>query len=185
VFFFPVLLSPVVVALVWKWILQRDGLLNAVVVGLGGERVPFLADSSWAMFWTIFVSIWAHMGFYTLVILAGLQAIPNDLYEAAEMDGTSRVRVLTHITLPLLWPNLIVVIVLALIKGVQTFDEIFVLTGGGPGTATFLIVQFIYETGFGNQVQNFGLAAAASILLGVMLVVLTAIQFRLTRGRPA
>jgi alpha-1,4-digalacturonate transport system permease protein len=182
-FFFPVLLSPVVVALVWKWILQRDGLLNAAMVGLGGERMLFFVDPHWAMFWAVFVSIWAHMGFYTLIVLAGLQAIPTELYEAAEMDGTPAMRVLWRITLPLLWPNLIVVIVLALIKGVQTFDEIFVLTGGGPGTATYLIVQFIYETGFGNQTQNFGLAAAASILLGVMLVILTFVQFRLTRER--
>lgn len=182
-FFFPVLLSPVVVALVWKWILQRDGLLNAAIVGLGGERILFFIDPHWGMFWAVFVSIWAHMGFYTLIILAGLQAIPTELYEAAEMDGTPAGRVLMRITLPLLWPNLVVVLVLALIKGVQTFDEIFVLTGGGPGTATYLIVQFIYETGFSNQVQNFGLAAAASILLGAMLVVLTFVQFRLTRER--
>ena len=73
------------------------------------------------------------MGFYTLILLAGLQAIPADLYEAAEMDATPRWRVFWRITLPLLWPNMIVVIVLALIRGVQTFDEVFVLTGGGPG----------------------------------------------------
>ncbi len=84
------------------------------------------------MFWAVFVSVWAHMGFYTLILLAGLQAIPADLYEAAEMDGTPPMRVLTRITLPLLWPNLLVVLVLVLIKAVQTFDEVFVLTGGGP-----------------------------------------------------
>src|SRR5262249_36971638 len=72
VFFFPVLLSPVVVALIWKWILQRDGLLNAFIVGAGGERVAFLHDPSWAFFWTVFVSVWAHMGLYTLILLAGL-----------------------------------------------------------------------------------------------------------------
>ncbi|RYE72067.1 MAG: sugar ABC transporter permease, partial [Hyphomicrobiales bacterium] len=90
VYFFPVLLSPVVVALTWKWILQRDGLLNAAITSLGGERILFLVDPSWAMFWIVFVSIWAHMGFYTLILLAGLQAIPADLYEAAEMDATPR-----------------------------------------------------------------------------------------------
>lgn len=117
VYFFPVLLSPVVVALTWKWILQRDGLLNAGITSLGGERILFLVDPSWAMFWIVFVSVWAHMGFYTLILLAGLQAIPADLYEAAEMDATPRWRVFWRITLPLLWPNMIVVIVLALIKG--------------------------------------------------------------------
>jgi alpha-1,4-digalacturonate transport system permease protein len=183
VFFYPVLLSPVVVALIWKWILQRDGVLNAVITAFGGDRVLFLAEPQWAMFWIIFVSTWAHMGFYTLILLAGLQSIPADLYEAAEMDGTSRWRTFRRITMPLLWPTMLVVLVLALIKSVQTFDEVFVLTGGGPGTATQLIVHYIYETAFATQVHNFGLAAAASILLGTVLFILTLIQMRLgSRG---
>jgi alpha-1,4-digalacturonate transport system permease protein len=185
VYFFPVLLSPVVVALIWKWILQRDGLLNAAITTLGGQKILFFIDPSWAMFWAVFVSVWAHMGFYTLILLAGLQAIPTDLYEAAEMDRTARWRVLLRITLPLLWPNLIVVIVLSLIRGVQTFDEVFVLTGGGPGTATLMIVQYIYETAFANQVQNFGLAAAASVVLGVVLFVLTLMQLAVARRKEA
>lgn len=182
-FFFPVLLSPVVVALIWKWILLRDGILNAFLVSIGLDKILFFVDPAWAMFWAIFVSIWAHMGFYTLILLAGLQAIPPDLYEAAEMDGTKRGRVFWRITLPLLWPNMLVVIVLALIKGVQTFDEVFVLTGGGPGTATMFIVQYIYDTGFANQIQNFGLAAAASVLLGTVLLVLTLLQLYLGQRR--
>ena len=180
VFFFPVLLSPVVVALIWKWILHRNGALNALLGTIDVPPILFFIDPNWAMFWAIFVSIWAHMGFYTLILLAGLQAIPQDLYEAAQMDGTRRWRVLRRITLPMLWPNLVVVIILALIKSVQTFDEVFVLTGGGPGTATQLIVQYIYETGFANQVQNFGLAASASYLLAALLVVLTTVYILLT-----
>ena len=183
VYFFPVLLSPVVVALIWKWILQRDGLLNAAITSLGGQKILFFVEPGWAMFWAVFVSIWAHMGFYTLILLAGLQAIPADLYEAAEMDATPRWRVLYRITLPLLWPNMIVVIVLALIKGVQTFDEVFVLTGGGPGTATLMVVQYIYETAFSNQVQNFGLAAAASVVLGLLLFFLTMAQLAAARRK--
>jgi alpha-1,4-digalacturonate transport system permease protein len=183
VFFFPVLLSPVVVALIWKWILLRDGILNAFLVSIGMDKILFFVSPEWAMFWAVFVSIWAHMGFYTLILLAGLQAIQPDLYEAAEMDGTSKERVFWCITLPLLWPNLLVVVVLALIKGVQVFDEVFVLTGGGPGTATQFIVQYIYNTGFTEQVQNFGLASAASIVLGVILFVLTMLQLAVTRAR--
>ena len=180
VFFFPVLLSPVVVALIWKWVLHRDGVLNAIMGSFDGPKMLFFIDPGWAMFWAIFVSVWAHMGFYTLILLAGLQAIPPDLYEAAKMDGTKPMRVFRRITLPMLWPNLVVVIVLALIKSVQTFDEVFVLTGGGPGTATLLIVQYIYDTGFANQVQNFGLAAAASYLLAILLVILTVGYIMLT-----
>jgi alpha-1,4-digalacturonate transport system permease protein len=176
VFFYPVLLSPVVVALIWKWILQREGILNAWLIGLGGEQALWLLDAGWAFFWVIFVSIWAHMGFYTLILLAGLQAIPKDVYEAAEMDGATPARVFRRITLPLLMPNMVVVLVLALIKGVQTFDEIYVLTGGGPGSATTLMVQFIYDTGFAYQPQLYGIAAAASILLAAVLFVLTLMQ---------
>jgi alpha-1,4-digalacturonate transport system permease protein len=181
VFFYPVLLSPVVVALIWKWILQREGILNAWLVGLDLEPVNWLLDVNWAFFWVVCVSIWAHMGFYTLILLAGLQAIPKDVYEAAEMDGATPWRTFRRITLPLLMPVMLVVLVLALIKGVQTFDEIFVLTGGGPGTATMLIVQFIYESGFAAQPRLPGLAAAASILLAVVLMALTLAQLWINR----
>ena len=185
VFFYPVLLSPVVVALIWKWILQRDGLLNAIIVGLGGDHVPFLLNTNWATFWVIFVSVWAQMGFYTLILLAGLQAIPKELYEAGSIDGTSRWQSFRFITLPLLMPTMMVVLVLSLIRAVQVFDVVFVLTSGGPGTATQYMVQYIYNTGFSNQIQRFGLASAASVLLGIVLLILTLIQLRLGRKTEA
>jgi len=181
VFFFPVLLSPVVVGLIWRWILQRQGLLNFTLLPFGHQPFAWLTEPSWAFAAAVGVSVWAHMGFYTLILLAGLQAIPRDLYEAAEMDGTRPGRVFRRITLPLLWPNLIVVIVLALIKAVQIFDEVYVLTGGGPGTSTLFLTQYIYETGFASQLRNPGLAAAASILMGLVLVVLTVMQLGLSR----
>jgi len=182
VFFYPVLLSPVVVALIWKWVLQREGVLNALLAGAGRSPVGWLTDAHWAFFWCVFVSIWAHMGFYTLILLAGLQAIPGDLYEAAEMDSASPWRRFTRITLPLLMPNLIVVLVLALIRAVQVFDEVFVLTGGGPGSATLFIVQFIYQTGFAEAITEYGLAAAASLVLALTLLLLTMAQLRITRN---
>jgi alpha-1,4-digalacturonate transport system permease protein len=185
VFFYPVLLSPVVVALVWKWLLQSQGVFNAVLVAWGASPVAWLTDAGWAFFWAVFVSIWAHMGFYTLILLAGLQAIPRDLYEAAEMDHASPWRRLTRITLPLLMPNLIVVLVLALIRAIQIFDEVFVLTGGGPGSATTFMVQFIYQTGFAEQIHLYGLAAAASLALAAGLILLTLAQLRLTRASEA
>ncbi|PHQ82663.1 MAG: sugar ABC transporter permease [Thalassobium sp.] len=176
VFFFPVLLSPVVVALIWKWILQREGVLNAFLdwTGIGG--VNWLVDAQWAFGWSVFISVWAHMGFYTLILLAGLQAIPRDVYEAATMDRASPWRTFRRITLPLLAPTMLVVFVLALIKGVQTFDEVYAFTGGGPGTATTLIIQYIYERGFAGTPRLFGFAAAASLLVAVVLVLLTLVQ---------
>jgi alpha-1,4-digalacturonate transport system permease protein len=182
VYFYPVLLSPVVVALIWKWILQRDGVLNAILVALGLDPVNFLLNGTWAMTWVILVSVWAHMGFYTLILLAGLQSIPPELYDAGAIDGTSTVQAFRHITMPLLMPTMMVVLVLALIRAVQMFDEVFVLTGGGPGSATMLMVQYIYITGFGTQNPRFGMAAAASVTLGAVLLVATLIQLRVGRG---
>lgn len=184
VFFFPVLLSPVVVGLIWKWILQRQGLLNFVIYEAGGDPVNWLTERHWAFTAAVGVSVWAHVGFYALILLAGLQAIPRDLYEAAEMDGTRPARVFWRITLPLLGPNLLVVVVLALIRAVQIFDEAYVLTEGGPGTSTMFLTQYIYEVGFASaSLRDPGLAAAASILMGGVLVVLTLAQLGLSRWR--
>jgi len=179
VFFYPVLLSPVVVALIWKWILQYEGLLNSIINQFGVESVRWLLDPNWAMFWVVFVSVWANMGFYTLILLAGLQSIPPELYEASSIDGANTWQDFRFVTLPLLMPTMFVVLVLALIRAVQMFDQIFVLTGGGPGTRTQLMVQYIYSTGFSNQIQLFGLSAAASMVLGVSLLILTLLQLRL------
>lgn len=181
VFFYPVLLSPVVVALIWKWILQREGLLNAIIVGLGGDPIAFLTSSDWARFWVIFISIWAQMGFYTLILLAGLQSIPAELYEAAEIDGAGAWASFQNVTLPLLTPTMLVVLVLSLIRAVQVFDQVFAFSGGGPGTATLYMVQYIYMTAFSNQVHEYGLAAAASVVLAVILFILTILQLRLGR----
>jgi len=183
VFFYPVLLSPVVVALIWKWILQRNGVLNAGLDWAGAGTVNWLLEANWAFFWIVFVSIWANMGFYVLILLAGLQSIPGDVYEAADMDGTPKWRQLLRITLPLLMPTMLVVIVLSLIRAVQAFDEIYVLTGGGPGSATTLLIQYIYDVGFATRPRLFGLAAAASILMAGVLFFLTMLQLAATRKR--
>ncbi len=185
VFFYPVLLSPVVVALIWKWILQREGLLNALMVNMGLDPVQWLLSPDWAKFWVIFISIWAYMGFYTLILLAGLQSIPADLYEAGSIDGTNSWQSFTNITLPLLMPTIFVVVVLALIRAVQVFDVVFAFTKGGPGTSTLYMVQYIYNTGFSNQVRLLGLSSAASVVMGVVLLVFTLIQLRIGQKNEA
>ncbi|CDZ64022.1 carbohydrate ABC transporter permease [Neorhizobium galegae] len=181
-FFYPVLLSPVVIGLIWKWFLDRNGLLNAFLQMLGVPPEIFLLDVGWSRFFVVVVSVWFHMGFYTLILLAGLQAIPKDLYEAASIDAASPRRTLFRITLPLLGPNLLVVLILLMIRSVQIFDEAWVLTnGGGPGTANSFIVQYIYQMAFGSDLRLFGLASAASVLMGLVLLALTLIQLRLGR----
>lgn len=181
VFFYPVLLSPIVVALIWKWILQENGALNAIIAGIGFDKVPFMVDATWARFWVVMISVWAYMGFYTLILLAGLQAIPSDVYEAADIDGANEWQSFWQITLPLLMPNMLVVLVLALIRAVQVFDVVFAFTGGGPGTATLYLVQYIYDNGFSSPTKRYGIAAAASLLMAGTLVVLTLAQLRLNR----
>ncbi len=181
VFFYPVLLSPVVVALIWRWVLQNDGLMNGVLVGLGADRVPFLTNPDWARFWVIFISVWSQMGFYTLILLAGLQSIPHELYEAGEIDGANPWQTFWGITLPLLMPTMLVVLVLSLIRAVQVFDQVYAFTNGGPGTATTYMIQYIYLTAFAGRGNQYGLAAAASVILAVVLLVFTLLQLRAGR----
>jgi alpha-1,4-digalacturonate transport system permease protein len=183
VFFFPVLLSPIVVALIWKWILQENGLFNALLMGAGFEKISFLTSAGWSTFWVVFISVWARMGFYTLILLAGLQAIPGEVYEAGKIDGADHFAAFWYITLPLLMPTMLVVLVLSLIRGVQVFDIVFAFTGGGPGTATLYLVQYIYNNGFASASKEYGLAAAASVAMGLVLIVFTLIQLRLGREK--
>jgi alpha-1,4-digalacturonate transport system permease protein len=183
-FFYPVLLSPVVVALVWQWILNTQfGALNAALQALSLSRQPWLLKPHWAMFWAVFVHVWATLGFFALIVLAGLQSIPPVLYEAARIDGAGRWAGFRHVTLPLLMPSLMVVFILSMIRSFEVFDHVYVLTGGGPGTATLMIVQYIYRSAF--QLDQFGLAAAASLVLFVVIFSLTVLQYLMGRWREA
>ena len=137
-------------------------------------------NSGWPFFWLVFVYTWHHMGFYMLILLAGLQAIPRDLYEAAEMDAATPFRTFWRITFPLLMPTFVVVLVLSLIKSFQVFDEVYTLTGGGPGRETFMIVQYIFETAF-SQSHVYGQAAAGSVVMAAVIAVLTLGQLWITR----
>jgi alpha-1,4-digalacturonate transport system permease protein len=115
-------------------------------------------------------------------LLAGLQAIPSEVYEAAQIDGAGAWRSFLNITLPLLMPTMTVVLVLALIRAVQIFDVVFAFTGGGPGTATLYMVQYIYDNGFASPTKLYGLAASASLLMAAVLIILTLGQLRTRRG---
>jgi ABC-type sugar transport system permease subunit len=138
-------------------------------------------NTGWPFAWLVFVFCWSHMGFYMLIILAGLQAIPRDLYEAAKMDATRPVRAFWRITLPLVMPTMTVVIVLCLIRSFQVFDEVYLLTGGGPGRETFMVVQNIYESAFATNTPAYGEAAAGSVLMAVVIAVFTFFQLWITR----
>ncbi len=176
VFFYPVMLSPVVVGFLWSLILKRQGVLSQTLIGWGWitEPIQWLTDPSWTMFWSVFVYTWAHLGFYMLILLAGLQAIPRDLYEAAEMDGTPAWRQLTRITIPLLAPTLLVVTVLSLIKAFQAFEELYAMSVRWTS-----LVAYIFETsGLRGQptANGLGIAAMASLLVALVLIVLSLVQ---------
>ncbi len=180
VFFYPVMLSPVVVGFLWTLILKRQGVLSLTLMNWGWIDAPiqWLTDPSWTMFWSVFVYTWAHLGFYMLILLAGLQAIPKDLYEAARMDGTSEFRMLRRITLPLLMPTMLVVMVLALIKAFQAFEELYAMNVRWTS-----LVAYIFETsGLRGQptANGLGVAATASLIVAGVLIVLTIIQLWLS-----
>lgn len=183
-FFYPVLLSPVVVAMVWQWVLNnRFGILNAALDGVGLRPVPWLLQADWAITWTILVHVWATVGFFALIVLAGLQSIPAVLYEAADVDGATPPQRFLQVTLPLLMPTVLVVLVLSTIRAFEVFDYVFVLTGGGPGFATLMLVQYIYRAGF--ELDQLGLAAAAAVVLFSILLVLTLLYLWAGRRREA
>jgi len=176
VFFYPVMLSPVVVGFLWSLILKRQGVLSQTLLGWGwiDEPIQWLTDPAWTMFWSVFVYTWAHLGFYMLILLAGLQAIPRDVYEAAEMDGTPAWRQLTRITIPLLAPTLLVVTVLSLIKAFQAFEELYAMSVRWTS-----LVGYIFETsGLRGQptANGLGIAAMASLLVAVVLIALSLTQ---------
>ncbi|WP_281883421.1 carbohydrate ABC transporter permease [Paenibacillus sp. YYML68] len=180
IFYWPTMISYIIVGLTWKWIFGDFGVLNYFMSLFGVEPVHFLSDSFFAGVSVIIATIWSRLGFYMVIFMAGLQAIPNDYYEAARLDGASKPRVFWSITLPLLKPTTVLVIMLSLIESFKAYPLLFALTGGGPGRETTYIVQYIYETGFAKQ--ELGMASAMSVLLFVLISVFTALQFRLSKG---
>jgi ABC-type sugar transport system permease subunit len=183
-FFFPVLLSPVVIALVWGWILNNKfGLLNAALLKLGLRTLPWLLRPDLARTWVVVVHVWATVGFFAIIILAGLQSIPASLYEAAKVDGSTPLQDFFYITLPMLAPSITTVSILSMIRAFEIFDHVYILTGGGPGTATFMTVQYIYRAAF--ELDQQGRAAAASLVLFVLLLSLAVVQYAIGRRKEA
>jgi ABC-type sugar transport system permease subunit len=185
VFFLPVVISPVVVGLIWGWIFERNnGLLNTALDGVGLGKPGWLVDGTLAMAVVIGVGLWMHLGFYILIILAGLQGIDPNYYEAARIDGATRWQQLRLITLPLLRPTTLVVVILSLIAGFQAFDYIWTLTGGGPIGATTLMIQYIYTNAFQTPIE-YGLAAAAAVVLFCTVFALTVLNYLFAQRKDA
>lgn len=177
----PYLMSNVVAGLVWLWILDTQlGIGNEIIGALGADRIPFFADETWAIPTIALINVWRHVGYTALLIFAGLQAIPGDVYEAAKVDGASEWRMFWRVTMPLLRPVLAVVLIMTVIGSFQVFDTVAVTTAGGPANATNVLQFYIYGSAFGRF--QFGYASAMSVALLVVLSAITVLQYRLTRA---
>ena len=176
-------LMTVAVAIIWRWMFdERVGLINYVMRALGliDTPIPFLNSFDWALPSVIVANMWQTLGFYMIVLLTGLQHIPPELREAAAIDGAGAARRFRSITLPLLRPALFLCFVIGMLNSFTSFDLVYVMTGGGPGRATELLVTYIYKLGFAQT--RFDYAAAVTVLFFALLISITAIANRLSGG---
>ena len=180
IMFLPVLTPGVGVALVWLLMYDQNGIINQALFALFHIRGPnWLASTTWAMPAIILMSLWYNFGYNMLVFSAGLQNIPQHFYEAAAIDGARRWQRFWYITIPLLSPSLFFGLVLTLISSFQVFDQVYILTLGGPGIDTTTLVLYAYQNGF--QYYKMGYAATVSTVLFLLILAVTLLQFILQR----
>ncbi len=176
-------LMTVAVGIIWRWLYdERGGFINYVLrsSGIVDQPVKFLQSFDWALACVIAAEFWQVLGFYMIILLTGLQSIPQHLYEAARVDGVPPGARFLRITLPLLRPSIFLCIVIGILNSFTSFDLIYVMTNGGPGHATELLITYIYKAGFGQT--RFDYAAALTVVQFLLLVVLTVIANRLSGG---
>jgi len=181
--YLPVVTSLVVSALVWKWLYAEQGLLNTALraTGLIEDPVRFLTEPENALFSVMAVTVWSGLGYYMVIYLAALQSIPTPLLEAAELEGVSRRQQIQHIILPLLKPQMAVVAVMSGMASMKVFEEVFVMTQGGPLDSTKTLVFYLYESAFIDF--EMGYAAAAGVILFLLTLGLSLLNLRLL-GKP-
>ena len=181
--YLPVVTSLVISALVWKWLYAEQGLLNELLLrsGLTDDPVRFLTDPDHALFSVMAVTIWSGLGYYMVIYLAGLQAIPPQLLETAELEGVNRRQQILHIVLPLLKPQMAVVAVMSSVASMKVFEEVYVMTQGGPLDSTKTLVFFLYEAAFVEF--DMGYAAAAGVVLFALTLALSLFNLHLLSKR--
>ena len=176
-------LMTVAVGIIWRWLYdEKVGLINYVLLSLGltRTRIAFLDSYEWAMPSVVVAAVWQIVGFFMVILLAGLQSIPPDLHAAAALDGASAVRRFRHITLPLLRPAVFLCLMIGIINSFTSFDLIYVMTGGGPNYATEVLITYIYRAAF--VLSKFDYAAALTVVLFVFLLALTWLANRVAGG---
>lgn len=175
-YFLPSITSLVAAGLGFRWLFQTEGPVNAFLSSIGMEPIPWLGSTTWAMPVLILLSIWKQLGFNMVVFLAGLQAIPPSRYEAAELDGADSWQQFWHITLPGLQPTLVFATITTAIFTLRSFEQVYVITGGGPLNSTNLLVYYIYQEAFAQF--DFGYAAAAATVLLAIALLLVYLQLK-------
>ena len=177
----PYLVSNVVAAMVFIWILDYQlGFGNYILDHLGLGRVAFLSSDHWVIPTVAFINVWRHVGYTALLIFAGLQTIPESVYEAGRMDGASENRMFLHLTIPLLRPILSLVLIITVVGSFQVFDTVAVATQGGPVNSSRVLQFYIYDLAFGRF--QFGYASALSVALLLVLLIVSIVQYRLSRA---
>lgn len=177
IFYLPVIAPLVTVAVIWRIIFDTySGVLNAGLDVFGIAPVPWLTSTTWAMPAIIIMSVWKTFGWNIVIFLAGLQSIPGTLQEAAAIDGASKTQIFFRITLPLLRPTILLAVVLSTINASQVFDQVYVMTRGGPGYSTMTLGQMVYTAGF--EMHEMGYASAVAVVLLIITLILTLFQFK-------
>jgi multiple sugar transport system permease protein len=180
VFFLPVVVSAVVTALAATWMFNDHyGLLNRLLTLIGLTPINWLSSPDWAMVSLIITTIWLRLGFCMIIYLAALQSIPASLYEAARIDGANVLQLFFNVTLPMLRPATLFLTIMCVIYSFHVFDLIFVMTGGGPGYSTVVLVQYIYQMAF--QTSEMGYASAIGMALFTLILMFTAVQWLVSR----
>lgn len=179
IFFLPVLAPTVASAFIWKFMFSPDGLINQILSWFQISGPNWLGDSSYAMLAIIIMSVWKQFGLNMVIFIAGIQAIPGQVYESAKIDGANSWNRFWHITLPLLSPALFFGTVMTVITSFQVFDQAFIMTAGGPANSTNTIVMYIYQNGF--KFFNMGYASSIAMLLFGVIFAVTMVQVMLQR----
>lgn len=180
-FFIPSILSPVIVALIWNWMLNINyGFLDNLLISLRLKPIPFLLNPTYAFIALTLIALWGGVGFSMIMLIAGIQEIPMEIYESAMLDGATKFQQFIHITFPLLKHMSMLVLILATLSCMQIFELPYVFTNGGPGGATTFAVQKIYDTAFVDS--SMGLSSAMSVILAIILIGLSLIELKISRG---
>ncbi len=183
-YYTPVIISMVVAGIAWKWLYSQEGFLNQLLRQLGFAGVPWLTSPHFSLWSVMVVTVWKGLGYYMVIYLAGLQAIPADLYEAAAIDGSDGLQKHWDITVPLMRPYLLLVAVISAISATKVFEEIYIMTQGGPRNSSKTIVYYLYEKAF--QDLEISYACTIGLILFLVIFSLSILNLKLgqMRGQP-